>query len=117
MSLWQKYTKTRAIREGLGDSPVDKFKFNSDDDGFAEDHEKLQQELFKAVISKYPEETMDFFNTIANRGDEEVAGLMKKMSKEKGFRLPKEPQHPTDGHEFVPSTADIGHNAESGNED
>jgi hypothetical protein len=116
MSLWIKYLKKRELREGLGDTqtPVDKFKFNSKDDDVAQDHEHIQQELFKAVIGKYPNETMDFFQTLANRGDEEIASLLKKVTKEKSSRLPFDPQHPSDGDEYVPSSADIAHNPESG---
>lgn len=121
MSEWQKYLEKRAYLEGLGDtgggSPVDRFKFNTDDEDMAEDHEHVQQELFKVVIGKYPEETMDFLNTIANRGDEEVASLLRRVRKDKSSRLPREPKHPSDGDEFVPSSADIAHNPEQGGGD
>jgi hypothetical protein len=112
MSFWERYVERRKMREGLGDgdSPVDRFRFNTDDDDVGEDHEKVQQELFKVVMGKYPQEAVDFLNTIAQRGDEEVASLLRRMKKEKGPRLPRGPQHPTDGDEVVPATADTGHN-------
>lgn len=92
-----------------GSNPVDKFRFNTGEEDYAEDYEKVQQELFKVVLSKYPNETLDFLNTIAQRGDEEITNLLRKMRKDKGMRLPREPQHPTDGDEVVPSMADRGH--------
>jgi tRNA G46 methylase TrmB len=112
MSVWKEYLRRRELREGLADGgdPVAKFKFNTDDEDYAEDYEKVQQELFKTVMSKYPNETLDFLNTIAQRGDEEIASLLRKMKKDKGPKLPHEPQHPTEGDEVVPSTADTGHN-------
>lgn len=112
MSVWKQFIKNRSIKEGLedGSDPVAKFKFNGDDNDYAEDYEKVQQELFKTIMSKYPNECIDFLNTIANRGDEEVSSLLRKMKKEKSSnRLPREPQHPTDGHEVMPSSADTGH--------
>lgn len=115
MSVWQDFIKNRRVRESFedGSDPVSKFKFNTDDEDYSEDYEKVQQELFKTIMSKYPEECLDFLNTIANRGDQEVSNLLRKMKKEKSSnRLPKEPQHPTDGHEFVPSMADTGHTPE-----
>lgn len=115
MSIWKDYLRKRQLLEGLADGgdPVAKFKFNGEDDeDYAEDYEKIQQELFKVVMSKYPNETVDFLNTLASRGDEEVSSLLRKMKKDKGTKLPREPQHPTDGHEVVPSSADSGHNPE-----
>lgn len=118
MSVWRNYLKQRRLREGLADGhdPVDKFKFNTDDEDFAEDHEKVQQELIKTVLNKYPEETMDFLSTIANRGDEEVSSLLRRLRKERGSRLPREPQHPSSGDEVVPSSADVAHNPEGGDD-
>jgi hypothetical protein len=112
MSAWRQFVKKRRVLEGLSDDgdPVSKFKFNSSDDDFGEDYEKTQTELFKVILNKYPEETLDFFNTIANRGDEEVGALLKQMGNNRGHRLPQEPKHPTDGHEVVPSSADRGFN-------
>lgn len=115
MSLWQNYAKKRSLKEGLGDeggSPVDKFKFNKNDDDFAQDYEHIHEELFKLALGKYPQETIDFFNTLANRGDEEISTLLRKISKEKGSRLPKEPRHPSDVDAFVLPAADSAYNPE-----
>jgi hypothetical protein len=114
MSAWKQYMNKRQLREGLADghNPVDKFRFNTRDEDHAEDYEKTQTELFKTVMSKYPNETQEFLNSLAQRGDEEIANLLRKMRKDKGPRLPREPRHPTDGDEVVPSTADTGHNSE-----
>lgn len=118
MSVWEAYKRRRLWDENMGggDSPVDKFRFNGEDGEFAEDYEKVQQELFKVVLSKYPDETIDFLNTIAQRGDEEVGSLLRKMRKENGSRLPKEPQHPTEGDEVMPPMADVGHNPDNDGE-
>lgn len=108
MSIWREY---RRVRESLslGDDPAAKFDFED----AADDHEHVQVELFKAALSKYPGETMDFLNSLANRGDEEISSLLRRVRKDKGPALPKEPRHPSDGHEIVPSSADRGHDSNS----
>jgi hypothetical protein len=98
---------------GEGGDPIDDFKFNSGEEDFADDYENIKQELFDAVLSKYPEETMQFLNGIAERGDEEIASLLSKLQQEEPNEL-KEPKHPTDVDEIVPSGADTGYNAEFG---
>jgi len=118
MSMFKEWMKRKKLREGLGDSgePVDGFKLNGDDNDFAVDHEHLQKELFKTIMSKYPDETMQFVNGIAQRGDEEVAALLSKLKREKKPQF-SEPRHPTDGDEVVPSGADSGYNNEFGGGD
>jgi len=115
MSMFKDWMRRRNLREGLADSgePMDGFKLNSDDNDFAADHEHIQKELFKTILTKYPDETMQFLNGIAQRGDEEVANLLSKMRREKKTQF-KEPKHPTDGDEVVPSGADSGYNNEFG---
>ena len=107
------FKKWLRYREGLGDTgePMDGFKLGADDNDFAGDHEHIQKELFKVIMSKYPDEAMQFLNGIAQRGDQEVASLLSKLKREKKSQF-KEPQHPTDGHEVVPSGADSGYNNE-----
>jgi hypothetical protein len=115
--MFQEWLKQRKIKEefGMGSEPVDQFKFNTDDQDFADDHEHIQKELFKVVMSKYPEETLQFLNEIAARGDEEVASLLRKMQKD-GPRQMQEPSHPTDGDEVVPSGADTGYGGGEGDD-
>lgn len=119
MSMFKEYARKRRLREGLADDadPTSGFKFNnSGDEDVADDHEHTQQELFKVIMTKYPEETNAFLNGIAQRGDEEVAALLRKVGKNKGFSMNREPQHPTDGDEVVPSNADTGHSGGGGEE-
>lgn len=115
--MFQEWLASRKIKEefGIGSEPEDQFHFNADTDDFADDHEHLQQELFKILLSKYPEETLGFVNNIAARGDEEVATLLRKMQKD-GPNPMKEPQHPSDGDEVVPSGADGGYGGGEGEE-
>jgi len=117
MSIFRDWLERRKLKEELNDGgePVDSFKFNTDDQDYADDHEHLEQELFKAVMSKYPEEAEEFLNGIAQRGDEEIANLLRKLRKDQPMQM-KEPQHPTDGDEVVPPGADTGYNAEFGND-
>lgn len=109
---FQQWLKLRRLKEGLGDgggNPAeDGFKFNQDDNDVGDDYEHIQQELFKTIYSKYPDETMQFLNGIAQRGDEEVAALVRRLRKDKRPVQFKEPQHSTDGDEVVPSNADTG---------
>ena len=115
MSMFKDWMKRRMLREGLADSgePMDGFKLGSDDNDFAGDHEHLQKELFKTVLNKYPDETMQFLNGIAQRGDEEVANLLSKLRREKKDTY-REPQHSGEGDEVVPSSADSGYNNDFG---
>jgi hypothetical protein len=110
MSMFNDWKRKRDLQEGMGEGgdPIDGFKFNTDDRDYAEDHDHIQQELFKTVMSKYPEETMQFLDGIAQRGDEEIAALLRKLQREESPDF-KEPQHPTSGDEVVPSSADTGH--------
>jgi hypothetical protein len=112
MSLWKKYIKKRAMIEGLADAPnaVDRFNFNDDQ---PEDYERVCQDLFKLVMTKYPEESRDFLESIASRGDEEVSSLMKKFRKEGGSKLSRGPRHPSEIDEYVPSSADVAHNPDA----
>ena len=119
MSHWTRWVKRRLVAEGLADGsdPVAKFKFSNGDEDYGEDHEHVQSELFKTVMSKYPEETMDFFNQFANRGDEEVSALLRKIRKDRTPTLSKEPRHPSGVEDVVPATADRGHNDSYGGGD
>jgi len=109
MSIFKDYMRRRQVKEGMGEGgdPIDDFKFNSGDEDFADDYDNIKQELFDAVLSKYPEETMQFLNGIAQRGDEEIASLLSKLQQERPGEV-KEPHHPTDYDEIVPSGADSG---------
>jgi len=114
MSMFQEWLRKRQLREGL-DGPVDQFKFNTDSQDYADDYEHVQQEVFKAVLSKYPDETMEFLSGIAARGDEEIAELLRRLQSNKPGEM-KEPRHPSEEDEVVPSSADSGYNNEFGGE-
>jgi hypothetical protein len=114
MSLFQQWLKKRnLIESGL----EDKFQFsdkdleNSDDMGatdYADDHDHIRDELFKVVMSKYPTETIEFLNGIAQRGDEEVSLLLSKVQKNTPHN--QDIRHPRERDEVKPPTADTGHN-------
>lgn len=114
MAMFQKWLEKRRLSEEIGQSPVDNFKFGDEGD-FADDYEHVREELFKAVLSKYPDETINFFNTLAQRGDPEVASLLRKLQKDKPSQM-AEPRHPSDNDEVVPSSADRGGGEFSGGE-
>ena len=117
MSNWQRWLKKRQFREGLGEGgdPVSDFKFSTGVDDNVDDYDHVQQELFKAVMSKYPEESMQFFDGIAQRGDQVIAALLRKLQQDQPTQM-KEPSHPGDGDEVVPSNADTGYGGDGGEE-
>lgn len=110
MSTWNKWKRNRYLKEDGNEpsNPVDNFKFNRNDNDYADDYQHLQQELFTTVYSKYPEECMQFLNGIAQRGDEEILMLLRKLQKDVPTGSPKgnEPRNPP---EVVPPESDTGH--------
>jgi hypothetical protein len=110
MSVFGRWLERRRLEEGLADAG-DPFSSGGNDPDFAQDQDQLKAELFKTVYTKYPDETMQFLNGIAQRGDEEIASLLSKIRRE-GKSQFKEPSHPTDGHEVVPPGADRAFNSE-----
>ena len=117
MSNWKNWLKHRELREGLGEGgdPVSDFKFNSPEGDYADDYDHIQSELFKAVMSRYKEEAMQFFEGIAQR-DMEIANLLRKLQQDEPTQM-KEPEHPDEGDEVVPPGADTGYNSEFGGGD
>ena len=115
ISMFREWLRRRRLQEGLADTvnPSDAFKLDNEDADFAADHEHLQKELFKTIMSKYPDETMQFLNGIAQRGDQEVASLLGKLRRDKKPQF-SEPKHPSEGDEVVPSGADRGYNSFDG---
>lgn len=97
----------RRLRED-SKRPADKFSFSNDADGVGGDHDQIKGELFRLVFSKYPTETMQFLEGIAQRGDEEVNALIKKLNQGKGPTEFKQPQSFRDKDEVVPPMADTG---------
>ena len=111
MSEWEQWFNKRKLKEEMegGSNPADNFNFsNTNDDVDTDDYEKTQQELFKVVFSKYPTETLQFMDGIAQRGDEEVNGLLSKIKKDHEPASEKPVRHPSDGDEVVPPNADTG---------
>lgn len=117
MGYFDEWLRGRGIKEGFDDigSPVDNFRFNSDDENEEENHvddqEKVKRELFEVVYSKYPTETLQFLDGIAQRGDEEVNALLSKLKANSPNNF-KEPRHPSDTDEVVPPEADTGQGGE-----
>lgn len=102
MSIFQDWLKRRDYREASFD--------RMDSDDFAKDFDRLQNELMKTVFTKYPEETMQFLEGIAQRGDQEINNMLKQLRSGNRPMQNKEPQHPSDGDEVVPAAADTGYN-------
>ena len=115
MSNWRRWSEQRRLQEGLGEGgdPVSNFKFSSDEDDYADDYEHIRQELFNAVYDKYPEETMQFLDGIAQRGDQEIASLLMKLQRDAPTQM-KEPDHPSEKDEVVPFVADSGYGGGEG---
>lgn len=115
MSMFKEWVKKRRLKEEFGDvNPSSKFQFDDSNEDIADDYEHVQKELFEVVLRKYPEETTNFFQTIAQRGDEEVSTLLNKLGKNtpaSGFK----PHHPDDKDEVMPYSADTGY-SDYGNE-
>ena len=102
------WMKQKRLKEGSLDYgyPDNGFKTNDEKD-HPVDQEQVEKELFKVLLSKYPQETIEFINRIAQRGDSEVSSLLKKINKQdnSGFG---QPNHSIDKDEVVPSNADVG---------
>ena len=111
MKTFAAYANERGLREDIEDiqNPSDRFKLNSDED-MGSDYDHTLTELIKAVMNKYEQETMQFLQGIADRGDQEIADLMQKLGKEQKPSDIEGPRHPTDyDNEVVPPMADTGY--------
>lgn len=109
MNTFSDWLKKRHLIEDNNDlnNPVHNFNFNQADMDYADDHDKVEDELLKTVMRKYPEETMDFLLTIAQKGDNEIRALLNKIDKT-SVKLGKKPEHPSEKEEIVPPLADSG---------
>jgi hypothetical protein len=112
MSIFKKWLKKKDYIEGLADGgyPIEKFNYNDKDYDFAKDNDKNIMDLFKSILEKYPEETFDFFDEIAERGDSEINNLLKNIDK-KQTRFPKSSRNISNDDEIVPSSADSGYSS------
>ena len=110
MNTFSDWLKKRRLIEDNNDlnNPTQNFNFNRSDLDYADDHDKVEVELLKTVLAKYPEETIDFLTTIAQKGDNEVRSLLNKIDKS-SVKLGKKPAHPSDKEEIVPPLADAGY--------
>jgi len=119
MGLWQQWIKNKCLKEqgDLSPNPDQTFKFNSNDADFGVDYDNVKRELFTVVWSKYTDEVMQFMNGIAQRGDQEVAALLRKLEKDVTPSQQKRPRHPAQDDELKPPEADTGHaDGEGGDE-
>lgn len=115
MKTFQKWVERKKFRENIEDlqNPSDRFKLNNSDD-LGTDYDHTLQELMKVVMAKYERETMEFLSGIAQRGDEEVINLLRRLGKEAKPIDMEEPDHPGQGDEVVPPNADVGHSDSGG---
>jgi len=115
MTTFLKWVEKMRFSEDIEDSqnPSDRFKLNNGDD-LGNDYDHTLQELMKIVMSKYERETMQFLDGIAQRGDREISNLLRKLGKETQPSSMREPEHPTQGDEVVPSNADVGSSEQGG---
>jgi hypothetical protein len=104
------WLNNKRLKENMNDEEnfVDKYKFNDQDADYADDHDKVKKDLFDVAIKKYPEETLDFFHTLAQRGDNEIVVMLRKIDKNHFLRLGKKPEHPEEKEEVKPPEADSG---------
>lgn len=110
MNTFSDWLKKKRLFEGDIDlnNPTNNFNFNEPELDYADDQGKVEVDLFQTVYRKYPEETMHFLTTIAQKGDNEVGALLRKLDHQ-GPKLGKKPEHPSDKPEVVPPLADTGH--------
>ena len=110
MKTFAGWAEKRSLLEDIEDidNPADKFKLNIGGD-MADDYDHTLTELIKAVMSKYEQETMQFLSGIAERGDEEIADILRRLSRQNHPTDFEEPEHPTSGNEVVPPESDTGH--------
>lgn len=92
----------------MSSDPERSFKFNSNDADLGVDYDNVKRELFDVVWSKYTDETTQFLNGIAQRGDQEVAALLRKLEKDVMPSQQKRPRHPAQDDELKPPEADTG---------
>lgn len=117
MGYFDEWLREKGIKESFEDmgSPVDNFRFNSDsesgEENTVDDHEKVKSELFEVVYSKYPTETLQFLDGLAQRGDEEVNALLSKLKAQSPNNF-KEPRDPENQDEVVPPESDTGQGGE-----
>jgi hypothetical protein len=108
MGIFQQW-KQRRLRESTPGLGLQTGTIDHELDGPI-DYDKTKKELFDIVLTKYPDETMQFLEEISERGDEEVKNLFKKLKHEKGNGPPHHPGHPQrQSHEIVPPIPDVGH--------
>ena len=110
---WDRWLALREASDEMG-SPEDNFKFDRSKEGIANDHDKIKDDLFRAVWDKYQEDAHQFFDSIAQR-DPEVRELLKQLDSSKQPSEFEEPKHPSEIDEFEPPIPDKGH-ADGGEE-
>jgi len=108
MKTFEKWLERKRLSEEF-DTPDDGFKINNGQDS-GTDYDHTLQELMKVVMSKYEQETLQFLQRIADRGDEEIINLVAKLKHEERPVSHQKPSHSND--EVVPSFADTGHGQE-----
>lgn len=118
MGLWDQWLRNRHLKEqdDISSDPEQNFKFNKKGGDFGVDHDAIKHEIFDLVWRKYTDETMQFLSGIAQRGDHEIAMLLRKLESDVTPSQMKEPRHPSDDDELVPPNADTGNSDVGGDE-
>ena len=91
-------------------NPVDKFKFNNEDD-YARDYEKDFQELVKVLMAKYNTQFSNFITQLGDeRNDHEIKDLLRKtqIGRKHGYEDLTKPVHPKEVEDVSMPTADRG---------
>jgi hypothetical protein len=103
---WHRWLALReASDEMMG--PEGTLKFNRTKEGIANDHDKIKDDLFRAVWDKYSQDARQFFDSIAQR-DPEVRALLKQLDSSRRPSEFEEPKHPSEIDEFEPPISDRG---------
>jgi len=108
--MYRPFNDWISIREDFGDDENSEMADRSQD--IAGDYDKLRKEFISTVLSKYPEETIDFFKNLADRhSDNELRDSLAELERE--FRPTQKKRDMEKNNKFgddevVPSSSDGG---------
>lgn len=108
---FKEWINKRRLKEALsvdGEKNFD-IRSSSNDNDFAQDNDHLEFEIFKLIKRKFPDDLRDFFDTLTQKGDNEMNSLIKKFNRT-ATDIGINPEHPEeDKDEIAPSSADSGY--------
>lgn len=111
MYNFKEWINKRRLKEALSVDGEKNFDITSmtHDNDFAQDNDHLEFEIFKLIKRKFPEDMRDFFDTLTQKGDNEINSLIKKFHKT-ATDVGLNPEHPEEEKdEISPSSADSGY--------